>query len=134
MIIVIDFDGTIVSGDNYPNITFSKLLCREVIQSWYDDGNEIIINSCRTGRYEGMAVDFLVENNIPFHYFNCNLPVQIQHFKMDCRKISGDVYIDDKNLGGIPDNWIDIDIMVRKHPKYVNKKRDSSCKVAYILT
>ena len=36
---------------------------------------------------------------------------------MDCRKISADLYIDDKQLGGLPD-WIEIDRLVRRHELY----------------
>jgi hypothetical protein len=37
---------------------------------------------------------------------------------MDSRKISADIYIDDKQLGGLPEDWNEIDRMVREHPKY----------------
>ena len=118
MIISIDFDGTIVNGDTYPQIGTLQLLADEVIRGWKKDGQVIIVNSCRTGRFEGMAVDFLIENDIPFDYFNCNLPAQIEHYMMDSRKISADVYIDDKQLGGLPETWAEIDMIVRQHPKY----------------
>lgn len=117
MVISIDFDGTIVNGDNYPKIGSLQLFAKDVIQSWVDDGCKIIINSCRAGRYEGHAVDFLKENDVPFHYFNCNLPSSIEYYKMDCRKISADVYIDDKQLGGLP-VWSEVDYLVRRHAKY----------------
>jgi hypothetical protein len=118
MIISVDFDGTVVNGDNYPEIGTLSLLADEVIKQWKKDGNIIIFNSCRTGRYEGMAVDFLVEKGIPFDYFNCNHPSLVEKYKMDCRKISADVYIDDKQLGGLPDSWAEIDLMIRSHPSY----------------
>lgn len=117
MIIALDFDGTIVNGDNYPEISSAQLLAKDVIQRWVADGVKIIINSCRTGRYEGMAVDFLEKEEIPFHYFNCNLPDSVVKYKMDCRKISADLYIDDKNLGGLP-SWTKIDMLVREHKMY----------------
>ena len=118
MIISIDFDGTVVKGDNYPEIGELQPFAATVIKGWRDDGHVIIFNSCRTGRYEGMAVDFLIDERIPFDYFNCNHPAQIEHFKMDCRKISADIYIDDKQLGGLPEDWNEINRMVREHPKY----------------
>ena len=117
MIVSIDFDGTLVEGDNYPEIGVLKPNVKDIIKRWKDDGNIIIVNSCRTGRYEAAAVDFLLENDIPFDYFNCNHPKQIEHYKMDSRKISADVYIDDKQVGGLPD-WFTIDKIVRKHEKY----------------
>jgi phenylalanyl-tRNA synthetase beta subunit len=42
----------------------------------------------------------------------------LEKYKQDCRKISGDIYIDDKNLGGIPDDWNEIYELIQKHPKY----------------
>jgi hypothetical protein len=36
----------------------------------------------------------------------------VDYYGSDCRKISGDVYIDDKNLGGIPDDWDEIERMI----------------------
>jgi len=120
MIISVDFDGTIVNGDNYPEIGSLQLLADHVIRGWKEDGNTIIVNSCRTGRYEGQAVDFLVDSSIPFDYFNCNHPDQIKLYKMDCRKISADIYIDDKQLGGLPE-WAEIDMIVRNHPAYIRQ-------------
>ena len=61
--------------------------------------------------------DILKENGIKYHYINCNLPSQIEYFGMDCRKISADIYIDDKQLGGIPDDWNLIYDLVHKQIK-----------------
>jgi hydroxymethylpyrimidine pyrophosphatase-like HAD family hydrolase len=121
MIISIDFDGTIVF-DRYPEVGPMKPLVKEVIEGWKADGHIVLINSCRTGRYEAAAVDFLLENQIPFDYMNCNHPGQIVQYKMDCRKLSADLYIDDKNLDGIPEGWGEIDYLVRRHKLYKNAK------------
>jgi hypothetical protein len=108
MRIAIDFDGTIVKGDNYPNIGELALNAKTVINKLFNEGHKILINSCRTGKYEGMIEDFLKENDIHYHYINCNQPEDIYKYKQDCRKISADVYIDDNNLLGIPNDWNDI--------------------------
>jgi len=123
MIIVIDFDNTIAK-ETYPSIGYLFPLADEVIRRWFNEGHHIIINTCRTGRHEGAAVDFLLTKEIPFHYVNCNLPNAVEAYKMDCRKISGDLYIDDKQLNGLPltpeghVDWVEIDMSVRKHPKF----------------
>ena len=104
MILSIDFDGTIVEN-SYPEIGELKLNAKEVITRLYNEGHFILINTCRSGIYEGDCYKFLQENNIPYHYINSNLPSQIELYKQDCRKISADIYIDDKNLMGIPDDW-----------------------------
>lgn len=126
MIISVDFDGTIVNGDNYPEIGNIQPFAAAVVREWKKDGHTIIFNSCRTGRYEGMAVDFLIEHDIPFDYFNCNHPKQIELYKMDCRKISADIYIDDKQLGGLPESWIEINHIVKDHPKYYDNEENRS--------
>lgn len=101
MRIVIDFDGTIVD-DKYPEIGALKDGARKAIRLFKIKGHSIVINTCRQGFYEGEAEKFLRDNGIPFDYINSNLPSDIQSFGADCRKISGDVYIDDKQIGGLP--------------------------------
>jgi hypothetical protein len=102
----IDFDNTIVE-EIYPDIGPLRDNAREVINTLYNEGHTIIINSCRSGIYEAAMEVFLIENEINFSWINCNTPDQIREYGRDCRKISADIYIDDKNLGGIP-NWLEI--------------------------
>ena len=48
-----------------------------------------------------------------------DLPQSIEYFKQDCRKLSADVYIDDKCLMGLPDTWEEIyNIVILKAKKY----------------
>jgi hypothetical protein len=106
MILAVDFDNTIVE-EIYPDIGPLRDNAREVINTLYNEGHTIIINSCRSGIHEGNMEQFLIENEINFTWINCNEPDRIKHFGRDCRKISADIYIDDKNLGGIP-SWLEI--------------------------
>ena len=105
-VIAIDFDLTICMSD-YPNLGPMREGAAEVIRKLYNEGFGIVINTCRAGKAQGMAEDWLKENNIPFHYINCNFPHLIEFYKADCRKISADLYIDDKCLGGLP-HWNEI--------------------------
>lgn len=100
MIISIDFDGVIVE-DKYPNIGKIKEGAKEVINELYQN-NLLILNTCRTNHHLQEAKSFLIHNNIPFHHINENAPTLIAKYGGDTRKISADVYIDDKNLGGFP--------------------------------
>lgn len=120
MIFAIDFDGTIVEA-NYPSIGELKPNAKKIINQLFDEGHEIIINTCRAGIFEGDAYKFLTDNGIRYTFVNSNLPHLIEEFKQDCRKISADVYIDDKQLGGIPDDWDEIYELIKQHPKYVNR-------------
>ena len=112
----IDFDGTIVEVD-YPRIGKLKPNVVKIINKLYEEGHSIIINTCRAGIYEGDCYKFLQDNNIPYHYINSNLPEDIEKFGQDCRKISADLYIDDKNLGGIPNDWEDIYRLIKEYEK-----------------
>jgi len=118
----LDFDGTIVYNA-YPKIGKLKPNVVEVIQKLYQEGYKIIISTCRAGIYEGHCYQFCKKHNIPYHFINSNLPEDIQYFGQDCRKISAGIYIDDKQLGGIPDDWNDIYNMIKEHElKFLNKK------------
>ena len=113
MILAIDFDNTIVE-EFYPDIGPLKDNAKEVINLLYDQEHTIIINSCRSGLYEGIMEQFLIEKEIKYHWINCNEPDRIKQFGRDCRKVSADIYIDDKNLGGIPD-WLTIYEMIQQY-------------------
>ena len=110
LIIAIDFDNTIVEP-LYPEIGVLKANCKRIINKWHESGHKIIINTCRAGKYHGDCDKFLSQNGISFDYINCNLPEMIIFYKADTRKISADVYIDDRNIGGIPD-WLGIEKMM----------------------
>lgn len=113
MIIAIDFDGTIVA-DQYPEIGQLKPNAKEVIQQLKDDGHYIIIWTCRTGNAMYQVHDFLNEENIPFDRINKSNPDNVEKYGIDTRKVYADVYIDDKGLHELPDDWIDIYIMIEK--------------------
>jgi hypothetical protein len=110
LIISIDFDNTIVS-QAYPEVGILKSNCKRIINKWYEAGHKIIINTCRSGKFHGDCEKFLIENGISFNYINCNLPELITFYGADTRKISADVYIDDRNLGGLPE-WLEIEKMM----------------------
>lgn len=104
LILAIDFDGTIAEL-SFPEVGAMKPNADKYIKKLYDEGHHIIIHTCRSGVYEGMAETFLKERDIPYHYINSNMPYLIEEYGQDCRKISADVYIDDKGLMGLPDTW-----------------------------
>lgn len=100
-IIVIDFDGTIVECD-YPNIGKIRNNARHYINKLHSEGYGIVINTCRSGLAEADAIHFLRDNGIRYDYINCNFPHLIEKYGQDCRKISGDVYIEDRCLFTLP--------------------------------
>lgn len=97
----IDFDNTIVI-DAYPEVGDPIEGAIETIQKLAADGHSIIINTCRTGPEGDSAKEYLKKNNVPYDTFNENLPEAIAQYEHPARKICADIYIDDRNLGGIP--------------------------------
>ena len=107
LIIAVDFDGTICDV-SFPEVGKMKPEADVYINKLFNDGHDIIINTCRSGIHEGAAETFLRSQKIQFTYINSNLPRLIVEYGQDCRKISADIYIDDKSLMGLPDTWEDI--------------------------
>lgn len=104
MHIIIDLDGTIFT-QSYPEIGKIKRNAKSVINKWYDNGHTIIINTCRTKDAEDKAIEALNNNGIKYHYINENSEERINIFKENCRKISGDIHIDDKNINSSIVAW-----------------------------
>jgi hypothetical protein len=117
MIICVDFDETIVYS-KYPEIAGIKPKAKEVINRLYEEGNEIIIWTCRMDKALDIAKDFIREMEISHHQINEHMPRLIEKYGNDTRKVYADVYIDDKNLGGIPDDWEEIYNILKQHPLY----------------
>jgi hypothetical protein len=113
MNIAIDFDGTIVELA-YPDIGALMPYAKKVIQKWKNEGHTILINTCRVGEFAKAAKDFLIKNGVPFDYFNENSMDEITFYGHDSRKICADIFIDDKNIGGLP-SWPVLDLIVQRH-------------------
>ena len=107
LVIAIDFDGTIVTN-KYPDIGYLKRNAKDVINKLYNQGHDIIINSCRQGKEEREMVEFLLDNEIMFDKINENLCYRIEEYDNDCRKIGADIYIDDKAYRCNFINWNEI--------------------------
>lgn len=114
MIIAIDFDGTIAEH-LYPEVGALRKDAKEVIKYLYSKGHEIIIWTCRYGATADLAKKALDEWGIPYHKFNEHIDHVKEEFGNDTRKIFAHVYIDDRNLGGIP-SWKQIlKILISNH-------------------
>lgn len=105
-ILAIDFDLTICMSE-YPALGEERNEAGMYIRQLVSDGYGIVINTCREGIAFGEALKWLDKHNIPYHYANCNFPHLIEEYGADCRKISADLYIDDKCLTGLPE-WNEI--------------------------
>lgn len=94
-IFAVDFDGTLCEsvypGIGEPNITLINHLIKRRNQ-----GNKVILWTCRCGERLQEAVAWCREQGLEFDAVNENLPELIEQFGNDCRKVAADVYIDDK--------------------------------------
>lgn len=101
MIIAVDFDGTIVRG-MYPGIGPLQPDAVKCINRLYDDGHYIIIWTCRDGALLLAAINSLLAAGVKFHRVNDDEPGNLTKYGGAGRKVYADVYVDDRQVGGLP--------------------------------
>ena len=103
MIIALDFDGTIVEH-RYPAIGNEQPFAIETLKKLTEEGHRLILWTVREGRLLEEAVIFCRERGLEFYAVNRDYPEEEKnrnnHFS---RKLKADLWIDDRNLGGLPD-------------------------------
>ncbi|PWR74828.1 hypothetical protein ACKUB1_13760 [Methanospirillum stamsii] len=97
-VISVDYDGIIVTDGNWPEPGQVIPEAVESINRLHDSGFCIIINSCRIGKAEEAMVRKLNELGINYCRVNENCPERIKKYETDTRKISADLYIDDRSV------------------------------------
>jgi hypothetical protein len=112
MTIAVDFDGTIVEHD-YPRIGKEIPFAIDTLKMLQKEGHLLILWTSREGELLDAAVEFCRERGLEFYAVNCNQPEEAL-FPRHTTKVLADVYIDDHNLGGIPE-WGDIYAMLTGH-------------------
>ncbi|HHV85893.1 MAG TPA: hypothetical protein GXX42_08810 [Petrimonas sp.] len=100
MIIAIDFDGTIVEHA-YPKIGKPIPFAIETLRMLHNDGHQLILWTVREGRLLQEAIDYCERNGICLFAVNANYPEEDR--ENSPRKLMADLFIDDRNLGGLPD-------------------------------
>ncbi len=99
LIIAVDFDGTIVE-DAYPRIGKTRIFAFETLKRLQDDGHRLILWTYRSGIRLEEAVAFCKKNGIEFYAVNRSFPEEKFDYSKS-RKINADLFIDDRNIGGI---------------------------------
>lgn len=102
MIIAVDFDGTIVKH-RYPAIGSEIPFAIETLKKLSDENHQLILWSVREGKLLQEAVDFCKERGLEFYAVNSNYPEEKDSHDHFSRKLKADLFIDDRNLGGLPD-------------------------------
>lgn len=101
MIIAIDFDGTLHTGQ-WPAIGEPMAYAPDAVRRLKDAGHYIIIWTCREGAEQTAAVNWLLDQGIPFDRINDHHPDSRRLYGYAARKVNADLYIDDRQLGGLP--------------------------------
>lgn len=105
MTIAVDFDGTIVRH-RYPAIGKPIPYALDVLKELSADGHHIILYTVREGNLLKDAVEYCRHEGLEFYAVNSEYP-DGGWAGGASRKIKADLYIDDRNFGGIPD-WPEI--------------------------
>jgi len=110
--IAVDFDGTIVEHE-FPEIGKEMLFAFETLKALQEKGHRLILWTFRDGKTLEDAVVFCKERGIEFYAVNKSFPEEEFDLSIS-RKISADIFIDDRNVGGFP-GWSEIWQML--HPE-----------------
>ncbi len=117
--IAIDFDGTVVE-DEYPKIGKTKLFAFETLKKLQEKGHRLILWTYRNGKTLDDAVQFCKDNGIIFYAVNKSFPEE-EFDPNYSRKINADIFIDDRNIGGLM-GWGEIHQKIIGGEKLVSKK------------
>lgn len=114
MTIAVDFDGTIVEH-KYPAIGKELPFATETLRMLIADRHKLILWTVREGELLEEAINWCKERGIEFYAVNRDYPEETvegnNHFS---RKLKVDMWIDDRNIGGLPD-WGTIYHMIHDH-------------------
>ena len=134
MVIAVDFDGTIVEH-RYPEIGEERPFAIETLKMLQKDHHRLILWSVREGKLLDDAINWCRERGVEFYAVNRDYPEELpqnnEHFS---RKLKVDVWIDDRNIGGLPD-WGTIYRMISHHKTWhdliIEAQQDSSYEGTY---
>lgn len=108
-VVSVDFDGTIVYDSREPlSTSLLKPNVLVVLNRLKSENYTLILNTCRHGESLVEAVNFLKSINFEFSRVNSNST-------WPSRKILADIYIDDRGILGIPEDWEEIYLLINEH-------------------
>ena len=102
MTIAVDFDGTIVRH-HYPKIGDEIPFATETLRLLLRDRHRLILWTVREGRLLDEAVEWCRARGVEFYAINRDFPEEDATGSGFSRKIKADLFIDDRNFGGLPD-------------------------------
>ena len=102
MTIAVDFDGTIVRH-RYPKIGDEIPFATETLRLLLRERHRLILWTVREGRLLDEAVEWCRARGVEFYAINRDFPEEDATGSGFSRKIKADLFIDDRNFGGLPD-------------------------------
>ena len=111
MIIAVDFDGTIVEH-RYPEIGQEIPFAIDTLKMLQKEGHRLILWSVREGKLLDEAVEFCRERGLELYSVNSNYTEEKDNHEHFSRKLKADMFIVDRNIGGLPD-WGSIYRIIR---------------------
>lgn len=118
--IAVDFDGTIVEN-RFPKIGKPILFAIETLKKLKEDGHQLILWTYRTGRELQEAVEFCNSKGIQFYTVNKSYPEENFDHSIS-RKIQADIFIDDRNIGGLL-GWGEVYQKLTESPSLKDEKK-----------
>lgn len=117
----IDFDGTLFTENNYPEIGEPIQKNIDYVKYLKENGVELILYTNREGKILEDAVEACRSVGLEFDAVNENLKWRTELYGCDCRKIGADIYIDDRAMH--PDMIIPV-ADVKWAEDYLSSRRD----------
>ena len=103
MTIAVDFDGTIVTN-KYPRIGNELPFATDTLKTLVREGYQLILWTCREGELLEEAIEWCRQRDLEFYAVNRDYPEDGPETNPRyTRKLKADLFIDDRNIGGLPD-------------------------------
>lgn len=127
MTIAVDFDGTIVEH-RYPEIGNELPFATDTLKMLIAEHHKLILWTVREDELLQEAVDWCKERGVEFYAINRDYPEEsLENNNHFSRKLKVDMWIDDRNIGGLPD-WGTIYQMIHYNKTWndINSQHPSS--------
>ena len=117
MTIAVDFDGTIVEH-RYPEIGKELPFATQTLRMLIEQRHKLILWSVREGKLLDEAVEWCRKRGVEFYAVKKDFTEEVEGKNRSfSRKLKVDMWIDDRNVGGLPD-WGTIYQMITERKSY----------------
>lgn len=122
MTIAVDFDGTIVKH-RYPEIGPEIPFAIDTLKLLIKEHHRLILWSVREGELLDEAIEWCRQRGVEFYASNKDYPEEKPTDHGFSRKLKVEMFIDDRNVGGLPD-WGTIYRMIHDKKTYAEVLRE----------